>query len=149
MSDRVTGWLFVAAQAVLLILLVALPGNDHWPTPGWVQGGGYALIAIGLAIAGLASLGLGSALTPTPVPNEAGELATTGLYRRVRHPIYTGVLTAVIGLTIRSGNWVTIVVAVVAIVFFNVKARWEERRLAARYPGYDAYAQSTPRFLPR
>ena len=31
---------------------------------------------------------------------------------------------------------------------FKAKARWEERRLSARYPAYDAYAAHTPRFVP-
>jgi protein-S-isoprenylcysteine O-methyltransferase Ste14 len=36
----------------------------------------------------------------------------------------------------------------VTLGFFNVKARWEEARLAESYPGYRAYAARTPRFVP-
>ena len=41
------------------------------------------------------------------------------------------------------------IVAVVAFVFFDRKAAWEERQLEARYPGYPAYAATTPKFVPR
>jgi protein-S-isoprenylcysteine O-methyltransferase Ste14 len=106
------------------------------------------LIVGGLAGIGVASLRLGSALTATPVPTERGSLTTGGLYRYVRHPIYTAVLGIVIGLVIRSGSVPSLAVGLATVGFFNVKARWEERRLAVAYPDYAAYAARTPRFIP-
>ena len=96
----------------------------------------------------MASLSLGRSLTPTPVPVNYGALKTGGLYRFVRHPIYTGVLAIVVGLTLRSGSWISLVVAAVTVVFFTVKARWEEGQLMERYSGYAVYAAQTPRYVP-
>jgi len=149
MSRSLTGWSFVAAQAVLLCAVVLLPERNDWPTPGWVSVVGFAVLVGGLGLVGFAALGLGSALTPTPVPRESGQLMTEGLYSYVRHPIYTGVLLAVIGVTLRSGSWITLAVAAVTFVFFNSKAAWEEARLTERYADYPGYAASTPRFVPR
>jgi len=149
MSRHLTGWVFVAVQGVLLGALILLPGRDDWATPSLLRGAGYGFILAGLAVIAIASLRLGSALTPTPVPTSRGVLATTGLYRWVRHPIYTGVLAIVAGLTVRSGSVVHLAVAVITVVFFVVKAKWEEARLAERYPDYAAYAAITPRFVPR
>lgn len=100
-------------------------------------------------IAGLAALGLGSALTPTPVPRDIGTLITRGFYRYVRHPIYTGVLSVAAGLTLRSGSWVHLAVAAITVLFFGRKASWEEVQLAERYADYPAYQAMTPKFLPR
>lgn len=149
MSRTRTGWLFVAAQAVLLILLVTLPGGDAWATPAWLQLIGLVAVIGGVALVAIAALRLGPALTPTPVPTAGGALTTEGLYRFVRHPIYSGVLAAVVGVTIRSGSLLVLAVGVVTVVFFHVKARWEEARLTERYPDYPAYAATTPRFVPR
>jgi len=102
-----------------------------------------------LVAVGVAALRLGAALTPTPVPTERGTLITGGLYTFVRHPIYTGVLIIVVGLVIRSGSLLTLLVGVATVWFFNAKAAWEEARLAERYPDYPAYAAVTPRFVPR
>ncbi len=148
-TDAAKGWAFVVVQAILLLLLVALPSADHWPTPTAVRRVGDILFVGGLLLVAVASLRLGRSLTPTPVPNQSGELTTTGLYRFVRHPIYTGVLALVVGLTIRSGNLLCLLVGLVLIVFFNVKARWEEDKLATVYDDYRAYASETPRFIPR
>lgn len=149
MSRGLVGWLFVAAQAALLGALIVLPGGTAWPTPAWLRAVGMVMIVAGVGLVIVAGLRLGPALTPTPVPTGAGELVTGGLYRYVRHPIYSGVLMAVAGLTLRSASWPTVVIALVTIAFFHVKAAWEEARLSETYPGYDAYRRRTPRFVPR
>jgi len=134
---------------ILLIALVLLPGANHWPTPGWLQAVASVVVFGGFALMGIAALGLGRSLTPTPVPVSYGELQTGGMYRWMRHPIYTGVLMLVAGLAMRSGKLVHLVIAVGTFVFFDRKARWEEARLAEKYSGYSDYAQQTPRFIPR
>ncbi len=149
MNRNAVGWLFVAVQAVLLCALIFLPGSDHWGTPGWLSLLGMAIIVVGFAIIAMASLKLGSSLTPTPVPNGRGALTTSGLYRYARHPIYSGVLAIVIGLTLRSGSVQHLAIGLASIGFFNVKAKWEEDRLAEHFPGYIEYASRTPRFVPR
>jgi protein-S-isoprenylcysteine O-methyltransferase Ste14 len=145
---RTVGWAFVAGQVLLLVALVLLPGRDDWPTPSWVWMIGQVLVIAGFVLMIVASLRLGRGLTATPVPNARGQLITGGLYRYVRHPIYTGVLLIVVGLTLRSGSFVTLTVAVVTVVFFDRKARWEEAQLSERYPDYADYASRTPRFVP-
>ena len=149
MSERSIGWAFVAGQTILIVTLIAVPGADHWPTPAWIEVAGLTLVIVGIGVIAVAALRLGPALTPTPVPTTDARLRTDGLYRWVRHPIYTGVLLAVAGVTVRSGSLVTLAVAGVTFGFFTAKARWEERRLRERFPDYSAYAARTPRFLPR
>ncbi len=142
------GWAFVVGQVMLLVALVVLPGGDAWPTGSGLRTMGQVLVIAGFVVIVVASLWLGTGLTPTPVPSERGHLVTGGLYRYVRHPIYTGVLLIVVGLTVRSGSVVTLAVAVVTVVFFDRKARWEEAQLSERYAGYADYAAQTPRFVP-
>lgn len=149
MLDKTVGWLFVTVQAVLLIAVVLLPGAQHWSRPLWLTTLAGICVVAGIVIAAVAALGLGTALTPTPVPTEAGELQTSGLFALVRHPVYTGIMLAVVGAAIRSGNIVVAIVAALTIAFFSVKVRWEEQRLIERYPGYQDYADRTPRFVPR
>jgi protein-S-isoprenylcysteine O-methyltransferase Ste14 len=148
MNDRATGWSFVAVQVVLLGALIFLPGSDDWPTPQWLRTLGTVVNVLGFALVIVAALGLGSSLTATPVPKESGKLETGGLYRFVRHPIYTGVFMIVVALVATSGSWLHLAIGVVTMAFFSVKARWEEQRLRLEYPEYDAYARSTGRFVP-
>lgn len=143
------GWLFVLGQVLLFVVLIALPGRDHWPVPDWLNAIGYIMMVLGALLAIAAGLRLGPSLTPTPVPTDNGRLTTNGLYRLSRHPIYSGVLAIVAGIVVRSGSVATAFTGLAAVVFFSFKARWEEERLRERYPDYDAYAARTGRFLPR
>ena len=149
MSHRVQGWLFVAVQALLLGMLVFLPGREDWPLASWASSACLLVAYGGLIVVCFAAFGLGSALTATPVPKAKATLRTGGLYRHTRHPIYTGVLAFVVGTVIGSRSFWKLAVGLVLVAFFIVKARWEEERLHAAYPDYAAYAERTPRFVPR
>ncbi len=149
MSDRHRGWAFVAVQFILLAALVALPPGDDWARPAWLQAAALLLLVAGVGLVLVSALGLGPALTATPVPTQRGALVTSGLFQYVRHPIYSGVILAVVATAIRSGNLITAVLAVVLIAFFWVKSSWEETKLRENYPDYEAYAATTGRFFPR
>ncbi len=142
------GWSFVAAQFILIALIVISPSATDWATPSWLVAFSWVLFGLGCAVMAVAALRLGWSLTPTPVPRSSGQLQTGGLYRYSRHPIYSGLLAVVLAITIRSGSLVTAALAMITIAFFNAKARWEEQRLADNYPDYSAYAAGTPRFVP-
>ena len=139
----------VALQAVLLLVLAVAPWGTAWPRgwPVWVLGGAALVAGAALAVAGM--LGLGSSLTPTPVPLAEGDLRTGGIYSRVRHPIYTGLLVGAAGWTVWAASWWHVAAWLALLALFAVKARWEESMLHERHPGYGDYAAEVPRFVPR
>jgi protein-S-isoprenylcysteine O-methyltransferase Ste14 len=144
---RAVGWAAVAAQFALLGGLLLAAGAAP-RSPGWLWWTGSALLAGGLVVVAVGALQLGRSLTPTPVPNGAG-LRTAGLYRWVRHPIYTGVLLAALGVALRSFSVWTAVCWTALLALLTAKARWEERLLAEVFWDYPGYAARTGRFLPR
>lgn len=91
----------------------------------------------------------GRKLTPLPEPNPQLGLIQTGVYAAIRHPMYLGLMLLTLGLAIFSMKRGALGVAVALVVFFNLKAREEERRLLQRYPEYADYMRRTGRFLPR
>ena len=131
---------FVAVQFALLILIVVLPAGDASTNPTWLVNTATVLQWLGIAVLVVGLINLGRSLTPLPSPVPHGELRTGGLYRLLRHPIYSGILALTVGITIRSTNRAVVAATIVLTGWFMVKARWEERLLSARYPGYAAYA---------
>jgi protein-S-isoprenylcysteine O-methyltransferase Ste14 len=97
----------------------------------------------------LAAINLGRSLTALPTPAPRGTLRTRGLYRFVRHPIYSGLLALVFADTVMSRSAVRLVLAVALLALLSRKAAWEEQMLRRRYPDYAEYARRTPRFVPR
>jgi protein-S-isoprenylcysteine O-methyltransferase Ste14 len=147
-DDRVTARLLVACQAVLLVLLVVIPGPGGWSVPAALAFVCGVLVGVGVVIVVIGGTSLGRGLTATPLPNAHAQLRTDGLYRYVRHPIYSGLLLAAAAFTVGTGSVSRLVVLALLVLLLNAKACWEEVRLARRFEGYAAYAARTPRFIP-
>ena len=93
-EDVVVARYLVTAQFGLIGLLVLVPGGGAWAVPLGLRVACAVLVVDGVGIMGLGATSLGRGLTATPLPNQHAELRTGGLYRYVRHPIYTGLLLA-------------------------------------------------------
>lgn len=145
-----TGRLLVLAQGVLLVLLASAPvWVESWTVAIAVTAVGAVAVLCGAAVLSLAMRDLGSALTPLPEPRAEAELRTSGLYGRVRHPIYSGLLLAAWGWVGVFPSWVTVVGAALLTTLLTVKSTYEERLLRERFAEYARYAARVPRFLPR
>jgi protein-S-isoprenylcysteine O-methyltransferase Ste14 len=70
-----------------------------------------------------------------------------GIYRYVRHPIYTGDLLLLIGLELALNSWLVLGVALLTVVVVR-RTLAEEALLARRLAGYRAYCARTKRFIP-
>ena len=117
-----------------------------WPDgvegPLDVVGGAIALLGAVVVVA--SARALGSAFTPFPKPR--GELVTAGLYRYARHPIYGGGILFFAGWGLFRSPAALLMTLALA-VFWDRKARFEERLLAERYPDYADYRRRTRRRL--
>jgi protein-S-isoprenylcysteine O-methyltransferase Ste14 len=77
-------------------------------------------------------------------------VATRGFYTLMRHPQYTGLALAGLGLTILWPRFLTLMLLSLMLFLYNLLARDEERRMLARYgDGYGAYMERTGMFWPR
>ena len=138
----------VFAQLVLLAALIFVPHASLWPVNAGVLAVAIALGLVGAAIAVLGVVGLGSALTASPIPREHAPLVTSGVYGLVRSPIYTGLMTGGLGLLLFGASVWHIVAWVALILLLSAKTRWEERMLMAEHPDYAEYGARVGRFLP-
>ena len=147
MSRASADRLWVSGQILLMALVVvAAVLGPHWPA-------GFALAIVGVALAivgGLEMLWggrtLGRALTPYPSPR--GSHLERGPYRFVRHPMYSGGIVLAVGIALASSP-VALAPALTLVPFLIVKARYEERLLAAADSSYAEYlSRVRSRFFP-
>ena len=136
-------WMLVALQFVLITLLITIPQGTLWQT-GLVAGVIAGVMLVGGIILGTISvIKLGRALTPNPIPRIDGHLETKGLYALVRHPIYSAVLLAMLGVVVWGAGVWHLVFYGLLLALLGVKARAEER-----YPEYADYGSRVGRFVP-
>jgi len=73
----------------------------------------------------------------------------SGPYRYVRHPIYSGLLLALLGTAIALDRWRALLLAFVLIfAALLLKSRHEEKGLCRALPGYATYARETAALIP-
>lgn len=78
------------------------------------------------------------------------ELATAGLYGRVRHPQYVGFITIMLGFLFQWPTFTTLAMFPILVTMYVKLARREEREVLAEFGDeYARYAAATPAFLPR
>lgn len=103
----------------------------------------------GAALAAISAFRLGSSLSPWPVPVKENVLRTTGPYALCRHPMYVGLLTLAVGCATMAQSVPRVVLSACLALLLRDKAVVEERLLRQRHgKAWDAYAASTPRFVP-
>ncbi len=124
--------------------------NGHlWVT---LAGGSQTVWVIVMVVSNLAMFGglfiMGKAWKQ--IHRAGGELITTGLYRRVRHPQYSVLFLITIGMLIQWPTLVTAAMWPVLMFMYYRLARREEREMESRFGSqYAAYRRQVPMFWPR
>jgi protein-S-isoprenylcysteine O-methyltransferase Ste14 len=109
---------------------------------------GAALFAAGLGLAVWARVHLGRNWGMPMSQKDEPELVTSGPYSRVRHPIYSGILLAMLGTALSAELYWLIVMAVLGF-YFLYAASVEERDMAATFPSaYPPYRARTKMLIP-
>jgi protein-S-isoprenylcysteine O-methyltransferase len=143
-------WLSIAAGVGLAITAQQVSWARFQGPLSIVCVAALVLMVGGLALRWAAILTLGSLFTVDVAIHTDHTVVQTGLYRFVRHPSYTGLLVAFLGLGIFFDNWLSLVGLLVPItcgVLWRV-AKEERALLDALGPAYAAYRARTKRFIP-
>ncbi len=137
----------IAAIVVLLIRLGAFRDSGLTTAP-WRAAIGLVLLAVGLGFAVWARRVLGRNWGMPMTERDTPDLVTSGPYRLVRHPIYSGILLATVGTAIAL-DWTWLLVVVLAAIYFIYSATVEEHYLAEHFPDtYPAYKRSSKMLVP-
>lgn len=133
--------------AVLVIVRVLRTGSLAVHSPVLEVIGAVVFVS-GLALAIWARVHLGRNWGMPMTERLEPELVTSGPYRLIRHPIYTGLLLGIVGTALATNLIGLIVAAALGAVFYRA-ATVEERNLTAAFPSaYPAYRATTKMLIP-
>jgi protein-S-isoprenylcysteine O-methyltransferase Ste14 len=137
----------LAQSALLLVVVIAGPVGRSTPTT-WTFSTAAILFATAAAIGIAGVRQLGRNRTPYPVPRDDSQLITRGIYGLIRHPLYTCLILASLGWSGVFHSRTALMATLPLAVLLVAKSRYEERRLAARFPDYEEYRRRVAAFLP-
>jgi protein-S-isoprenylcysteine O-methyltransferase len=143
-----------------IILLVVLPFFTETPRLGLLyrhlypnspelQYSGVLLLLLGCGFAVWARFVLGRNWSGIVTVKEDHTLITRGPYAWVRHPIYTGILLALLGTAVAVGRVINLVELPVVAFAFWLKLRTEEKFMHETFgEQYTAYRQQVKALIP-
>ena len=138
----------VAVVVVLVLRLGVLRSHGGVASDPWLAGIGLAIVVLGLALAIWARIYIGRNWGMPMTEKAEPELVRTGPYSRVRHPIYSGIILALIGTALAIG-WYWLIAAALLGGYFVYSAVMEERYLSTVFPdAYPEYKRSTKMLIP-
>jgi protein-S-isoprenylcysteine O-methyltransferase Ste14 len=116
----------------------------------WAAEAGAALTIAGIAFAIWARRHLGKNWSAAVMIQSGHELIRTGPYARLRHPIYTGMLLALVGTALEIGKYRALAALGIFLIGFARKAKKEEELLAEKFgTAFEEHKRLTGFFLPR
>jgi protein-S-isoprenylcysteine O-methyltransferase Ste14 len=150
--DRGTRVLIVLAiAAAILTASITMSRVPSLRIPAAGRAAGVAVLWLGLAVRAWAIATLGRAFRTTVEVDPGQAVVTSGPYRWVRHPSYTGLLMLVAGYGLAAGTWVGLAACLVlppAAVVRRIAVEEAELDRVLGEP-YRAYRARTARLVPR
>lgn len=118
--------------------------------PEWIRWTGVALGALGTAGIYWLFSSIGSGITPTSATRRDHKLVTRGIYKYIRHPLYTLGSSMFITFGMMADNWFIAALGVLAFVAMAIRTPKEEANLIEKFGDeYREYMKRTGRFLPK
>jgi protein-S-isoprenylcysteine O-methyltransferase Ste14 len=147
-------------QLVFMVAAYFLMFNDQF-SRGWLATRfapaspsigkfGVTVTVVGIAFAIWARWHLGENWSATVTLKEGHELISSGPYRYIRHPIYSGMLVAFVGTALALGEYRALISVGIVLVAFYTKAKKEERFLTQEFgEKFREHSRRTGMFLPK
>ncbi len=132
---------------ILLLTRLKVFRGHAVTTDPCLPGIGLVVFVLGLALAVWARIYLGWNWGMPMSEKVDPELVTTGPYRTIRHPIYSGIVLAMVGTAIAVRVYWPLAVVLLG-GYFIYSAFMEERRMAQVSDTFPAYKQSTKMLIP-
>ncbi len=140
---------YVVIQFALFAFYFMDPKWLDLDIPYWLRLVFMVCTGIGILIILLGVINLNENLTPFPTPKRNSNLISHGIYKYVRHPIYSGIIISLLSYAIVSQSGFRIAVAIALLLVFYFKSSYEEKKLIERFEDYTDYKDVTGRFIPK
>ena len=142
-------YLFVGTQFVLFLAFFPDIHIADLDFPKWLSSIGLILVFGGILLAFMAIYQIRNSVSAFPSPLPEAQLMTSGVFKLIRHPIYSGILLAGMGYALHTDSLFRMILTALLFILFYFKSSYEEKLLTQKFPGYKEYQQNSGRFWPK
>ena len=156
-SESVSFSLLIASEVILLLGIVFalfvcwdLKEDNYYIKYGLIQYCGIFIMIFGILFRQFVIIKLNKRFSTIVHPNKNLSLLTSGAYKYIRHPSYTGSLLTLIGLPLALGSFLGfILVSIITVMAYSLRIKHEEASLIKAYgQKYKEYQEKTWKLFP-
>lgn len=147
MKKTYKDYLFVGIQFFFFAIYLIPTSLRIVSIPFYLNLIGAIVSLIGGVFILIALLQLNTNLSPFPSPKTNSKLIETGLFKYIRHPIYTGIILLLGGYGIYRSSLFKIGITILLYILFYYKSSYEEKLLQNRYANYSQFKKTRGRFF--
>jgi protein-S-isoprenylcysteine O-methyltransferase Ste14 len=135
----------------LLYIFSSLLDFADYPLPGWLGWVGAVIFAVGIWMLWRSHADLGRNWTPTLGLREDHKLVTGGIFKSIRHPMYSAHLLWAVANILMLPNWLAgFTFLIISIIQYATRINDEEQMMIEQFGDeYLDYMKHTGRFFPR
>lgn len=138
--------------SIQFLLFLVFTVNIDWSLGLYsplIKNCGRIISLLGIIVVLIPILQLNKNLSPFPTPKNNAVLLQNGLFKLVRHPIYSGIILVVVGYSIYQNSLYKGLISLLLLTLFHFKTKYEEQKLSEKFPNYQSYKLKTGKFFPR
>lgn len=145
-----TAWMIMIPYWMVIVGAAVEYASVRQQQPPWIAVVvGAALFAAATWVRVRAHLDLGAQFSMFLEEGKSGGLVTTGLYGRIRHPLYLANILLFLACPAFLGVMWAWGAAILGLIGVVTRIEFEEEHLARTFEGYEAYAKTTWKLVPR
>jgi protein-S-isoprenylcysteine O-methyltransferase Ste14 len=143
-------WLTIIISVLLGVIIARIYPLPVSKSSYLIPYSGLFVIVTGVIIRIIAIRTLGRFFTVNLSVRNDQQIVTSGLYKHIRHPSYTGSLLSFAGLGLSFNNWLSLIIIFVPVLFaFIYRINVEEKLMQQQFgSAYSDYMKITKRLLP-
>jgi protein-S-isoprenylcysteine O-methyltransferase Ste14 len=149
--DRVVMGIYTVMLMILLVVTAFDGGRYRWSfVPLGIQLTGWCLLVMAALMIWHVMMTNAYLSSWARLQKDRGQVVIQeGAYRRIRHPMYLGIIVAFLGIPLAVSSWWAIVPSILIVGLFAYRTYREDLMLLRGLEGYAAYAQKVRyRLLP-
>ncbi len=148
MSNTTKDRVFVGLQITLFFVFVLNVNFGRFKIAWVIELICFIISFIGILLIISALFQLRQSISPFPTPSKNASLITSGIFKYIRHPIYSGIVLLFMSIGVYYGSVYKILIAFLIFGVLYLKSIHEEKLLLERFPEYLSYKHRTGRFFP-
>lgn len=148
MSNTTKDRVFVSLQIILFFAFILNVNLGIFELSLIIQLICFVFGLIGVLLITIALIQLRKSITPFPTPLKNASLITSGIFKYLRHPIYSGIILLFLSSGVYYGSVYKILISFLIFGLLYLKTIHEEKLLEEKFSEYLSYKNKTGRLFP-